>query len=66
MVYLGLTPLVVSMGILMLTSFMAVFAKKTFVTEINKKEKRDFFAKIDWTQPEKIKNEDIEGQSPEK
>ncbi len=49
MLYLGLTPLVVSMGILMLTSFMAVFAKKAFVTEINKKEKRDFFAKIDWT-----------------
>ena len=63
---MGLTPLVVSMGILMLTSFMAVFAKKAFVTEINKKEKRDFFSKIDWTQPEKIKNEDIEGQSPEK
>lgn len=65
LLYLGLAPQVISMGIIMATSFFAVFAKKLFVTEVNKKEKRDFFAKIDWTQPENIKDEDIQANSPQ-
>ena len=49
----------ISMSILMVASFAAVFAKKVFFFEVRKQEKRDFFKSIDWTQPEKIKDEDI-------
>ena len=55
----------ISMSILMVASFAAVFAKKIFLFEVRKQEKRDFFKSIDWTQPEKIKDEDIRNNGPD-
>lgn len=63
--YQGLAPLMISMSILMVASFAAVFAKKIFLFEVRKQEKRDFFKSIDWTQPEKIKDEDIRNNGPD-
>ena len=55
----------ISMTILMVASFAAVFAKKVYLYEVNKQERRDFFKSIDWTQPEKIKDEDIKNSGPD-
>ena len=52
--YMGLAPAVVSMGILIYASFLAVLAKKTYLLEARQQERREFFKSIDWSQPEKI------------
>ena len=60
--YLGLFPMVVSMGILALSSAIAISAKEFLHNRFSKsqKEKREFFKKIDWSQPEKIAD-DLKG-----
>ena len=63
---MGLVPLMVSMFVLMGATFTAVYAKKLFVHEVNRKHKMEIFENIDWTQPDKIKDEDITEKSPKK
>lgn len=65
MFYLGLAPLLMSVGILTVASAAAVFVKRTYIAELQKKEKREFFQSIDWTQPEKITESDLEIKSVE-
>ena len=46
---MGLVPLMISMFVLMGATFTAVYAKKAFVQEVNRKHKMEIFEKIDWT-----------------
>ena len=66
LIHMGLVPLMVSMFVLMGATFTAVYAKKLFINEVNRKHKLEIFEKIDWTQPDKIKDEDITEKSPRK
>ena len=66
MFYLGLTPALISAGVLMAASTAAVFAKRTYVAELGRKEKQEFFQSIDWTQPEKITESGLEEKSFER
>ena len=66
MFYLGLAPALISASILMAASTAAVFAKRTYVAELQRKEKQEFFQSIDWTQPEKITESSLEEKSFER
>ena len=59
MFYLGLAPLMINAAILSIALYAAVFTKRTFVAELKRQERREFFETIDWTQPEKIKEDDL-------
>jgi len=64
--YMGMAPVMVGAAILMGSFSAAIFANKLYMADVRMQEKREFFKSIDWTQPEKIKDEDVVSKSPER